>query len=54
MNYTMLYETLSQIINLPAELGIVGNILIASALTIMVMFIVTYLLEFFVGFLKGL
>lgn len=50
----MFYETLSQIINLPSEIGIIGNILIASALTIMVMYIVAYLLEFFVGFLKGL
>lgn len=50
----MLYETLSTIITFPSEVGIIGNILIASMLTLMLMYIVAYLLEFFVGFLKGL
>lgn len=45
----MLYEPLAAILNLPAELGILAHLFVASALVILVMFIIMFLLEFILG-----
>lgn len=48
----MLFEVLSQVLGFPPELGIMGYLFIGSALTILVMYMVTMMIEFIIGIFR--
>lgn len=50
----VLYEPLAALLNLPASLGILGDLLIAGSLVMLMMFIIIFLLEFILGIFKGI
>lgn len=48
----MLYDVLAGILGFPAEMGILGYLFIGAALTILVMYICTMMIEFIIGLFR--